>query len=182
MLAIAFTFLPHLFADVQRIKQANRWRGQDFGKLKTVSHNLVSISESALERSVRLAASLSVRGYGTATHNQTWRKPIYAGLILLTLEIMRLLVVKPSFIDALLLAIGITAIFVGIRMAGNVATRTKFRTENWNLRDYAVIAISLATLIGSFITENFSLLATTASCLMLAFLVGYKRNKNLVFA
>jgi len=182
VIIIAFTFLPHLFSDVQRIKQASRWRGQDFGKIKTISHNLVSISESALERSVRLAAALTVRGYGNATSNQNWRKPIYVGLIVLTIEVMRLLVVKPSGMDAVLLALSAFAILTGIRMAGKVATRTKYRTENWNSRDYLVISFSALMLLGSFSTELLSGLIATAACIALTILVGMNRRKNVVFA
>lgn len=182
VIIIAFTFLPHLFSDVQRIKQANRWRGQDFGKLKTISHNLVSICESALERSVRLAASLSVRGYASATQNQSWRKPIYAGLILLTLEVIRLLVVQPSGFDIALAALSVTLIFIGIRMAGKVATRTKFRTENWNVRDFAVIAISVTLLIANFLPNAFSAFLALGNCILLAIFAATKQKKALVFA
>ncbi|MEY2672705.1 MAG: hypothetical protein RLZZ508_582 [Actinomycetota bacterium] len=182
VIIIAFTFLPHLFADIQRIKQASRWRGQDFGKLKTISHNLVNISESALERSVRLAAALTVRGYGNATQNQNWRKPIYFGLFLLTLEIMRLLVLQPNVFDGLLLAVSAFSILIGIRMAGKVATRTKYRTENWNTKDFSVISLSLLTLIGSFGTQMLHLLITIIACIALAIFVSVNRNKDLVLA
>lgn len=150
VIIIAFTFLPHLFEDVQRIKQASRWRGQESGKIKTISQNLVSICESALERSVRLAAALTVRGYASATSNQKWRKPIYLGLMFFTLGILRLLVTKPTFIDFGIFAISTVLILSGIRMAEKIATRSKFRTENWSRNDYFVLSISAALLITSF--------------------------------
>jgi energy-coupling factor transport system permease protein len=182
VIIIAFTFLPHLFADVQRIKQASRWRGQDSSKLRTISHNLVSISESALERSVRLAAALTVRGYGTATANQNWRKPIYAGLIFFTIEILRLLVSQPSIADFLILSLSTVLIAVGIRMAGKVATRTKYRTEVWHARDFAVLSFSLAI----FVTSLFSQVAMMVSSFVLIFVfaitVGTSRNESKVFA
>jgi energy-coupling factor transport system permease protein len=153
VIIIAFTFLPHLFADVQRIRQASRWRGQETGRIRSISNNLVSICESALERSVRLAAALTVRGYGNATSNQNWRRPIYFGLFLLTFEVLRLLVSQASYLDALVLSFSALLIAVGIRKAGKSATRTKFRTESWHSADFSVIVISLIIVVLSTFTQ-----------------------------
>lgn len=182
VIIIAFTFLPHLFADVQRINQASRWRGQDSSKLRTISHNLVSISESALERSVRLAAALTVRGYGTATSNQNWRKPIYAGLAFFTIEILRLLVSQPSIADVLILSFSSILIAVGIRMAGKVATRTKYRTEVWHGRDFGVLSFSLAIFVTSLFSQVAMMISSFILILVFAILVSTNRNETLVRA
>jgi len=182
VIIIAFTFLPHLFADVQRIKQASRWRGQDSGKLRTISHNLVSISESALERSVRLAAALTVRGYGNATSKQSWRKPIYFGLALFTLEILRLLVSKPSIIDAFVIVISGLSIAIGIRMAGKVSTRSKFRTESWHRIDFIVLGFSAAILLTSANPQNTFAVACVISIFTFASIIAITKRGSLVVA
>ncbi len=177
VIIIAFTFLPHLFEDVQRIKQASRWRGQEFGRIKTISHNLISVSESALERSVRLAAALSVRGYASATANQNWRKPIYAGLTIFTFSLVKLLVSTPNFLDFTGFAISGLLIMFGIQMAGKVATRTRFRTETWNFVDFIVIAFSILLLIGSLAssqaTESITALAI---CIFAYYVLNFRKT------
>ena len=140
---IAFTFLPHLFEDIKRLRLATRWRGQSEGKLKTLAQNLISLSESALERSVRLAASLTIRGYSAATSNQNWRKAIYFGLGTFTLAIIHLLVAKPSAVDLVLFTSALLAIAYGIKDANKYATRTSFRVETWQPADLFVVGLSV---------------------------------------
>jgi energy-coupling factor transport system permease protein len=181
VIIIAFTFLPHLFADVQRIRQASRWRGQDTGRIRSISHNLVSICESALERSVRLAAALTVRGYGNATSNQNWRRPIYLGLSLLTFEVLRLLVSQPTYLDALVLLSVATLIAVGVHRAGKSATRTKFRTESWHSDDFKVIATSITILVlSAFPQSSMQLITSLALVTFALYIRSAKSTKSQV--
>ena len=180
VIIIAFTFLPHLFEDVHRIKQASRWRGQKNRGIRNISHNLVNVSESALERSVRLAAALTVRGYGNATANNSWRKPIYLGLSALTITIIRVLVSTPTYLDAILMVAACTLIIIGIRKANLLTTRTKFRTETWTPQDVTVISLAVFALLAALI--NFNVIAILISILIFGFTLNSSRPKVLSHA
>ncbi|MEN9693370.1 MAG: hypothetical protein RLZZ330_1014, partial [Actinomycetota bacterium] len=162
---IAFTFLPHLFEDIKRLRLAARWRGQTDNKIKALAQNLVSLSESALERSVRLAAALTIRGYSAATSNQNWRKSVYFGLGFFTLAIIHLLMFSPSFVDALLFGISFLSITYGIREANKYATRTSFRIEKWQQSDLVVIGFSIFSLTAT-LQGITSLVLFSISCLI----------------
>ena len=151
---IAFTFLPHLFDDIKRLRLATRWRGQSESKIKTLAQNLVSLSESALERSVRLAAALTIRGYSAATSNQNWRKAIYIGLGLFTLAIIHLLMAVPSILDLVLFGCAFLAMTYGIKQANKYATRTSFRIEKWRVDDLVVVSFSTLALLAAIVEKT----------------------------
>lgn len=178
VIIIAFTFLPHLFEDVHRIKQASRWRGQSSRGIKTIGQNIVSVSESALERSVRLAAALTVRGYGSATKDNKWRRYIYFGLGIVTLEIIRLLVASTNISDLILFATGFLLIGIGIRKANQSSTRTKYRTESFDLNDFIVILASLMTLMLTLV--SFELFAIALIVIFVGFVKTLTPRKMVV--
>lgn len=175
VIIIAFTFLPHLFEDVQRIKQASRWRGQNTRGIKTLSHNLVSVSESALERSVGLAAALTVRGYGKATSNNSWRRFVYLGLAILTVEVVRLLIVSPNLLDAAIFTFALALIGHGIKQANRFSTRTKFKTETWSQNDFLVILTSLALVLS--VIFSLQHLAITFTLILLGIAFSFSNRK-----
>ena len=61
--AVAVTLAPQLVVSVGRVRAARRLRGRP-GGLRGVRGTVMLVLEDALERSVRLAASMDVRGYG----------------------------------------------------------------------------------------------------------------------
>ena len=61
--AVAVTLAPQLVVSVGRVRAARRLRGRP-GGLRGVRGTVMPVLEEALERSVRLAASMDVRGYG----------------------------------------------------------------------------------------------------------------------
>lgn len=65
VLSIALSFLPQFIRDVKRNMRANRWRGHSQRKLSVLSLNLMIVVENALEKSIRLSASMWRRGLGS---------------------------------------------------------------------------------------------------------------------
>lgn len=61
---VAVTFAPNLVADVQRLRAARRLRGRTDRGVRSVLSVGLPVLESALERSVALAAAMDTRGFG----------------------------------------------------------------------------------------------------------------------
>lgn len=171
---IAFTFLPHLFEDIKRLRLAARWRGQTDNKIKTLAQNLVSLSESALERSVRLAAALTIRGYSAATSNQNWRKAIYIGFAIFTVAIIHILIAKPSELDFILFGSAFLFIIFGIKEADKYATRSSFRIEKWQTPDFIIIGISAFSLVATL--QGMAIMVLFSGIGLSGFLLFFRAN------
>ena len=68
VLTIAITFVPHLVQDFSRISAARRLRGRRQRGLQAAAASLPPVVDGALERSLRLAASMQGRGFGSTAH------------------------------------------------------------------------------------------------------------------
>ena len=61
LLSAATNFLPALATDASRLKRAARWRGETSSGLDWLDRRLLPLAESALDRSLRLGASIHLR-------------------------------------------------------------------------------------------------------------------------
>ncbi len=64
LLIVDATLVPHLVQDFRRTTAARRLRGRPVRGVRAAAGSLTPVVESALERSVQLAASMFSRGYG----------------------------------------------------------------------------------------------------------------------
>lgn len=67
-LVVALTYAPQLVEDARRVRSARRLRGHDGRGPRELARLAVPVLDSALERSLDLAASMESRGYGRSVH------------------------------------------------------------------------------------------------------------------
>lgn len=155
---VALSVAPQLIESVLRVRRARRLRagmGTGFRALRGI---LLPVLEDALERSLRLAASMDSRGYGrrgaVSRHDRMLSGSLLvAGLIGICAGLYGLL----SGDDGAR-SVGLTAFAVGaaLGVAGMVAggrnvRRTRYRPDPWRAPEWAVVACGGAAAVALII-------------------------------
>ena len=146
---VALTFAPNLVTDVQRLRAARRLRGRTERGARALLTVGVPILESALERSVSLAAAMDTRGFGrTADVPPALRRGTAAltltGLLGVCVAAYGLLGADGSAWALPLLAVGVLAAAAGLLLGGRRAVRTRYRPDPWALREWLVAGSGIA--------------------------------------
>ena len=144
IVVIAITFIPHLFADAQRLLQAARWRGHNSGRIRLLTMNIVTLCEAAFDRSNSLAGSLTTRGYGIHTAQSKQRNLVFIGLALFTCSGAYFLVSSRGLVSSALAVCGVALISLGMKRAQTHSVRTKYRPDVWDSNANYFLAISIA--------------------------------------
>lgn len=153
---IAMTFAPQLVADVARVQTARRLRGRPTTGPRAIAGATGPVVESALERSVTLAAAMDARGYGRTltevptrhrlTHHRrtdprTTSAMLLAGLVFAAIGSYGLVADgSPWVLQAPVLALGLACCLVSLRLAGRDNPRTTYRPDPWWLPEWVVLA------------------------------------------
>ncbi|MFZ4519178.1 MAG: energy-coupling factor transporter transmembrane component T [Microthrixaceae bacterium] len=148
--AVAVTLAPQLVVSVGRVRAARRLRGRP-GGWRGVAGSVMPVLEEALERSVRLAASMDVRGYGRTAAVAPQRRAVARWLLLIGL--VGLVVGSYALLDAAtpdvlrlpLVAIGAAAVVAGTVLAGRRARRTVHRPDPWGAPEWATALSGVAS-------------------------------------
>ncbi|ANW20405.1 hypothetical protein BB341_20420 [Streptomyces clavuligerus] len=140
---VAMTFAPNLVADIARLRTARRLRGRSAGGLRAVARIGLPVLESALERSVAVAASMDARGYGRtarvpAAVRRTTAVCTLGGLIGVCAGTYGLLAAEGSAYGLPLLAAGLAAAVAGLRLGGRRSPRTRYRPDRFGARSWLV--------------------------------------------
>ncbi len=146
---VALTFAPNLVADVQRLRAARRLRGRTERGARALLTVGVPVLESALERSVGLAAAMDTRGFGrTADVPPAVRRTTAAltltGLLGVCVAVYGLLGADGSAWALPLLALGTLAAVAGLALGGRRAVRSRYRPDPWGLREWLVSGSGVA--------------------------------------
>lgn len=150
--SMAVNLVPQLIKSYKRVKQAQRLRGQA-RKMNALTSTVIPVIEDAIESSLKLAASMSSRGFGLQVNSQV---RLLTGLLSLVS------VICISYGSYLLIASGsgfIWLLFVGLCLAltsmwiaSRAAIRTKYVATKFNTVDglvsVAALAVVLATVVG----------------------------------
>jgi energy-coupling factor transport system permease protein len=160
-LIVALSVFPQLAESVLRVRQARKLRGGTDGKRFRVLHTIIiPVLEDALDRSLRLAASMDARGYGRAG-----TVAARARLVTGTFMIVGLLGVcvgvyatldgsTPRVLAAPVLCAGLVLALVGFWLAGKRVRRTRYRPDRWRVAEAVVAAGGLAAAAVLFITST----------------------------
>ncbi|MER6914303.1 hypothetical protein ABT354_21750 [Streptomyces sp. NPDC000594] len=140
---VAMTFAPHLVADVARLRTARRLRGRSPGGIGAVARIGLPVLESALERSVAVAAAMDARGYGrTAAVPPAVRRLTavctLGGLIGVCAGTYALLAAEGAAYGMPLLAAGLAAALAGLWLGGRRSPRTRYRPDRFGPRSWLV--------------------------------------------
>jgi len=140
---VALTFAPNLVADVQRLRAARRLRGRTERGARALLTVGIPVLESALERSVSLAAAMDTRGFGRtadvpAAVRRTTAALTLAGLLGVCVAVYGLLGADGTAWALPLLALGTLAAVAGLALGGRRAVRSRYRPDPWGLREWLV--------------------------------------------
>jgi energy-coupling factor transport system permease protein len=158
---ISISVAPQLVESVQRVRRARALRGGAGKGLHALKSIAVPVLEDALERSLRLAASMDSRGYGrTAGVTPQVRRVtgalIIGGLCALCLGAYGLLdgslagsLGLPAFLFGAVLCI------VGLVLGGRRVCRSQYRADPWLMPEWMVTIAGLVPAIVTVVAIGF---------------------------
>lgn len=143
-LVVALSFAPQLVIDARRVHHARRLRGRRVRARDFFRTTAMPVLESALDRSVDLAAAMDARGYGRMRQLAGPRRRMISALSLL--GALGLLVGLYGLLSASIgpaLSLGAViagvALVTGALLAGRTrAVRTRYRPDPWALPEWLV--------------------------------------------
>jgi energy-coupling factor transport system permease protein len=158
---VALSVFPQLAESVLRVRRARTLRGDVTGRRWRVLHAIViPVLEDALDRSLRLAASMDARGYGRAGRVEA-RARIATGALMIVGLIGVCVGVyatldgsTPRFLAAPVLAAGLVVALVGFRLAGRRVRRSRYRPDRWQAPEIVVAASGVAVAVAFFATSS----------------------------
>ncbi|HSK23219.1 MAG TPA: energy-coupling factor transporter transmembrane component T [Egicoccus sp.] len=143
---VGLSFAPSLVTSVQRIRAARRLRGRPDRGLRSILSVAMPVVEDALDRSLSLAAAMDSRGYGRRADVPVRVRHATAALSLtglfgVSVGIYGLLdAASPAALGVPVLALGLTAAALGLRLAGRRTARTRYRPDRWAVPEVATAA------------------------------------------
>ncbi len=157
---VALTFAPQLAFDAKRVRDAQYLRGRKTTGIPALAKTFVPVLEGAMERALLLASAMDSRGYGRRIHQSAFKRKLtnifmLGGLLGILLGLAGLLgVFSQSNIGLLTMILGVTLSFFALRFAGQNASRTKYRPDQWHIPEVLVITTALFGLVAMRFTEN----------------------------
>nr|WP_220488437.1 energy-coupling factor transporter transmembrane component T [Tessaracoccus sp. MC1756] len=157
VMVVAVSALPQLGDSLQRVARARKLRRAPAARgrrqrLKVVETIIVPVLSDALERSLALAASMDVRGYGRAGSASPRDRVAslalgLAAMSLLAVWAYRFLAAAPDqyvfrvpVISTLLLLAGVVAAVSALRVSGRTVKRSQYRPIHWALAETVAVA------------------------------------------
>jgi energy-coupling factor transport system permease protein len=147
--AVALSIAPQLVESVQRVRRARRLRGVAGGKFHALRGVAIPVLEDALDRSLKLAASMDSRGYGR-TSGATHRDRRITGSLMIS-GMCGLCVGAYGLLNGSeVAALGFPALIggsvlcaVGLALGGRRVSRTQYRPDPWKLAEWMVVVTGL---------------------------------------
>ena len=168
---VALSFSPQLVEAVGRVRAARRLRGRPDRGLRGLRGVAMPVLESALERSVELAAAMDSRGFGRASGGRRTRRVTGAltsgGLLGVGIGSYGLLDAgSPPLLGLPLLLLGVAMAAGGLVVGGRRATRSRYRPDPWVAAEWlaalsgATAATTVLVLAGSDLAQVLTPAAT----------------------
>lgn len=155
-LTVAFTFVPSAAASVRAVRDARRLRGRPNRGVAGMRGLAIPVLESALDRSLQLAASMDSRGYGRSGLVASSRRVLstvgmLGGLAAVLVGLYGLLSIgTPGAIGLPLLAVGAVVMTLTLFTGSAGTVRTRYRPDPWRLPEWITVlssGIALATIV-----------------------------------
>ena len=152
-LVVALAVFPQLGESIARVRRARRLRGEPGPGTRGLRTLVVPVLEDALERSLKLAASMDVRGYGrSGTATRPERR--LTGTLLIG-GLLGLCVGTYAFLDATaprvlalpMLLAGLLLAAAGFLVAGRRVQRTTYRPDPWGLPEVLTAGAGVASAV-----------------------------------
>lgn len=153
---IAINMAPQLIDSAKRVRKARLLRGRS-KKSNLLGSLIIPVLEDTIERSLTLAASMSVRGFGrqgelSSSQQLSLRLVSLVSVLCLSIGAYLLLTLPSPWIAVLVLGAGMVLVFLTSRLASLRQIRTKYLPERWTLRDSILcltgVTIAAVSLLG----------------------------------
>lgn len=146
---VALSFSPQLVEAVTRVRAARRLRGRPDRGLRGLRGVAMPVLESALERSVELAAAMDARGFGSGGASARLRRMTGlltgGGLLGVCIGVYGLLdASSPAALGLPLLVLGVALAASGLLVGGRRATRSRYRPDPWSGPEWLVTFCGVA--------------------------------------
>lgn len=157
---VALSVAPQLIESALRIRRARKLRGGVHRGRHAIRGVLLPVLEDALDRSLRLAAAMDVRGYGRRAHVSAATRHLTAALTITgTLAICvgtygLLDGTAPWVLGAPALLLGLAVAVTGTALAGKQIRRTVYRPDPWRLPEWAVAGTGVLVAVGVALTAS----------------------------
>jgi energy-coupling factor transport system permease protein len=154
-LVVALTYAPQLVEDARRVRAARRLRGHDGRGPRELARLAVPVLDSALERSLDLAASMESRGYGRSVHRDARSRRRATTLTLIGLcgvvaGVYGLMDGGSAPLLGLpLLLVGSAAAAASLAVGARRERRSRYRPDPWAAPEWAVTLSGAAA--GAFV-------------------------------
>ena len=152
-IVVALAVFPQLGESIGRVRRARRLRVEPGRGTRGLRTLVVPVLEDALERSLKLAASMDVRGYGrSGTATRSERR--LTGTLLIG-GLLGLCVGTYAFLDATaprvlalpMLLAGLLLAAAGFVVAGRRVQRTTYRPDPWRLPEVLTAGAGVASAV-----------------------------------
>lgn len=149
-LVVAVTVLPQFADSARRVRAAQSLRGGPQGRVRGPRRIVVPVLEDALDRSLRMAAGMDVRGYGRPGEATPRQRAVTGAVMLVAVcgicvGVYAILdQTAPRWLALPMIAIGLVAAVVGIASAGRRVERTRYRPDRWRWPEIAVALSGLS--------------------------------------
>lgn len=146
---VSLSVAPQLIDSVQRVRRARRLRAGSASGLHALRSIAIPVLQDALERSLRLAASMASRGYGRTAGASTAQRRGTAGLLLagmlgLCVGVYGLFDAQiPRLLATPMVLLGAGVCGAGLALGGRRVRRTSYRPDPWLAPEWAVAACGL---------------------------------------
>lgn len=157
---VALSVFPQLAESVQRVRRARALRGDAPPGMRALRAIVVPVLEDALDRSLLLAASMDVRGYGRPGNASRGARRFTGGLLVVGLlgvcaGIYGLLDGSSSWATGTPVLLGGLAVAaVGIVASGRRVQRTAYRPDRWLLPEVLTAACGITAGVCLFLTTS----------------------------
>lgn len=152
-ISVAINLAPQMISSLQRVRKARSLRGRSKG-LGSMAGTVIPVLEDAIDSSLALAASMDSRGFGRRgdlSKSQVLgaRLSSLVAVALLAIGSFTLLIGQTELIGGVLIAFGLLASLVTVRINSKAQIRTRFESATFGVFDIVLVVISCALLIST---------------------------------
>jgi len=146
-ISVAINLAPQLIASLQRVRRARALRGRSRG-IGSLASTVIPVLEDAIESSLQLAASMDSRGFGRrgemTKRDLLWaRGSSLAAVAFLIIGSFVLLVGARQGLGFLVIALGLIAGYLTVKLNSKARIRTRYQPEVLGLFDYLLLSTAL---------------------------------------
>ncbi|HEX3813096.1 MAG TPA: energy-coupling factor transporter transmembrane component T [Mycobacteriales bacterium] len=153
VLVVALSFAPGAIAAISRIRTARRLRGRPVRGIAGLLGLIIPVLESAVTRSIELAASMDSRGYGRRAGVSPAARRLTAWLLAAAMcgvcvGLYGLLDAStPRWLGGPALALGAVLAVAGLTVGGRRTTRSRYRPDRWLSTEWLVAGCGIAVAV-----------------------------------